>query len=401
MCARTLLFVTLTCLGAADAHAFVRVAGPQRASIRTLELAVALGDSSATYTLSGEVDASKRTLAVFVPVAGLVASSARAHPDAKGLAALRAATGPRLEEHAALDPCVSIEQTHAQIPKVSSADRAEPARRARTTVEVLGRDRANALPAWAEAHGVKLDPASAAALADRLRRGEQVLAVVHRLVKPGRGVRLPAVSWRAPLQPLRLGLAADQISPGHLLRVHLMTAAPGAVLRPANAEVVELPTKIALPEVALEDPEDLLRAAVLHTLRREDDGAALKVHQQPGLSLPAPLAKRLGLSDDAIPSRYAVQLGRGDDDRTLVLERGPMTLPHTTRWIFRRVWRRPLSCPAAPRYANIVRIQQRSEIMAMASLTGRKPAVILESSRARGYAQKADGSLAPVKIRRP
>jgi hypothetical protein len=378
--------LTFGLAGAASAQ--VRVAGGGGATLSAVEVALAQGPDGVTVTLSVQVDGKGGPVALLIPASALTPGSAAVLPDFKALDALLAATDPRLEVFAAREPCAHMDALYELDPElvpVGWAPRAAPGG-AWTVAPVT-----EAWEAFEAAHRVKVDAKTRAALAPHRGTGGDVLALVGRL-PPGRGQWLGPVTWRQPSAPraLPVGLAAEQLTPGRLLAVRLFTAHPSQQWSAVGEPAVDLPSGIHLPEVALEAPEDLARTAARHVVHRTGRGAVLRTFAGLGPEVP-------GAPPSALVARFELQLGPRDAARQLQLQTEVFKAPRQARWMFRRVWREPLSCPFAGRYRRIVEIQQQAEVSAYIALTGRPRQEILRQSVERGYAQRPDGTLGPVK----
>lgn len=373
----------------APAAAMGRVVGAH-ATQSAVDVALAQGPDGVTVTTALEVDARGGPVAVLLPVEGLVAGSAAVAPSFAALDALVGATDPRLGVLEAKEPCANFEALYPADPSPVPLPR--PARVAPpgpwTLVTVDG-DWA----AFEAAHHVTVDASTRAALKARAPGG-QVLALVGRL-PAGRGQWLGPVTWRQPSPPktLPLTLGLDQVTPGRLLAARVFTAHPEQEWAVVGAPAVDLPGGIHLPEVALETPQDLARAAVQNALQRAGRGAVLRGFSGAGPEIP-------GATPGAVVARYELRLGSRDGDRQVHLQPQIFKARHEPRWTFRRVWREPISCPIAPRYQRIVQIQQQSEVAAYIGLTGRPRQEILRQSAERGYAQRPDGRLDRVKPKR-
>jgi len=393
MAARSSLLIMLGLLLCSPAHAFVGVASDGHSSLRSLDLVIAEGPKSATYTLSPTIDLRGRRATLLVPVPANAAALKTTSPGAVDAAFVK--TSPRLEVYTPKDPCADIDDLYELTPKVHPTEAPGPIAAAKVQVSLLPTASAVKLDRWAKTAGLKLDAKTASALSTLARRGQRIIAYSFEAPKGGRGLRLPPIQWQATLQALPLALGASHSTPGQVLPIRLVLGHAERVLRP-QAPIVDMGTSLSLPEVAFEDPRDLSQAAIAHLLRRRAKGSFIHLHTEQQVALPNDAAAQLGLPNTPTLSRYETRVAKGADLKPLTLKSVPFTYLFYTRWWIRRVWRQPLKCEQAARYQNIVRIQQRSELIALTALTGRPLVDLQQWSVERGYAQDAKGRLKPL-----
>lgn len=393
-----LALITLILLCPAPAPAFVGVASDGKASLRDLHLVIAESGAAVQHTLSARVDLRGTRITLLVPVQGLVPGPAPAEAEAAALDALLTLTSPRLEVFTPKDPCLDIDDLYALTPTVHPSEAPEPTAPGLSKVQVLTRADALDLGAWAKRQGLKLSAEGASKLSAQVKQGASILTFSFVPKRAGRGLRLPPLTWQAPLHALDLDLASAFVTPGQALPIQLVLAHAQQILQPKGA-IFDMGTSLSLPEVAFEDPRDLTQAAISHGLRRKGRDSVMRLHVEQGLQVPPTARTALGLPPTPTVTRFALELGRGRARPPLELETRPFHYTFFTRWWFRRVWRQPLSCPQAPRYQNIVRLQQRAELMSLTALTGRPLADLQAWSVKRGYAQDAQGRLHPVKVK--
>lgn len=401
MAARLILpLVLLGVLSSSPALSFVRLGAGTQATLRQLDLVIADSGTTAKYTLSAHVDLRGKNVAVFVPVMGLRPASPKVADSGQALDVLLELTSPRLEEYQPKDPCKNIEDLYEGDPKITKTAQPRPVSPGRSTLTVLDPIAALKIADWAKDHGLKLSPESAEALTKQARQGAYILVQNFSQARAGRGLRLPALSWNAPLQSMDAALGAAQVTLGQPLRVRLILGHTQSALQP-EATIVDIGTSVSLPEVAFENPQDLAQAAVNHALRRKPSGTWIRLHVQANVELDAALQSQLGLPDHPIITRFALRVGRKAKPINLTLRPERFTFTFYSRWWFRRVWRKPITCDNSLRYLKIVAVQQRAELMALTALTGRPLVDLNEWSHSRGYALKPDGRLKPVKVKRP
>ncbi len=380
------------------AYAFFAVASDGRASVRELEAAVVTDGRQTVWALRASLDGSAEQAAlIFALPSSLEPGSAKVlAPDA--LAALELATSPRLVEVLADDPCIVGTAPTAARTRERRALLSRPPLAGPFALEALD---ARGLESWLARWRLTLSAPRLATLLARTQEGARLVALRGPLGKKVRGRWTPWISlgFRGAPGSLPIGLATADVTPGRVLELSLYAVGPERALVPAPGPVTDVPTRLALPEVALEDPEDLVRAVLGGVVARERGPHAVRVSSERLDAIPAEARAALtrllpGLDGRAVLARYAARV-RADVSATLALESAPGA-PHAVEWRFRRVWRAPVACDLAARYLAAVRIQQATELRTLCTVTGRPFAEVLRQHQARGYGERADGSYAPV-----
>lgn len=371
--ARTATLLSL--LLPAPAWAMVRIASDGNASVSELEVLV----EQDAWTVRARLDGSASRIAMLMPVPGDAVKAKLVGPEV--LDEIEFNTAPRIRIFEAEDPCAG--ETAIGAPGTRPSASFWPPRTAQAprdfTVEVIDPRRAAQLEKLLP--GLTLDAASARTLTRAVRDGSRLVVLKGPVPRKLRGFWTPVVRATANSKVLSVGLAAPHITVGKALRIELFAAGD---LSPVG-ERVDLPSGINIPEVTFEDPLDLYGATAIQTIRRQGEGTLVRIFQ--------------GNVEGRQMTRHFLTVGRRDERLTVELEKRPSS-PFSAEWNIRRVWRRPITCDAAARYLNNVRIQQKTEIQTYAALTGRPQKVIQDLQRTRGYLLE-NGALKPVKVRTP
>lgn len=368
---------------ATNAFAIGHVVGKGRSGIDRSEAVLAKtgGQTTATVRVRMTTDGKKAALLFPAPAK---ADGVRVLDDVSSLASLRSRTAPRFVVTEAPDPCDE---------KAKSSQRSiawpEPAKPLAATYEIAHVPK-NGVRALLAKHGLDVD-------AKVLRRIESqaVVVVIVTPKKRGRDRWTPGFQWRSKADtPLQLALGAAAVPAGREHRVTLYTIDDKKILAPPL--VVNMPGPVAIAEVAIESPYDTASAIARHTIRRAKPGAWMQVHveeSKEGIeALGGPPGRHVLARHTTVASEKSASLGT-PVPKTFVTAFSP-------GWQIRRKWRKKTSC-SAPKLAGNVRIEQTAELRAYAALTGRQVADILERSTERGYTQRSDGTLAPVKPKLP
>jgi hypothetical protein len=344
-------------LVAPSASAMTRIASDGRATISELEVLI----EPDAWIVRARLDGNARRVALLFPIPGTPAASV---VDPSILDRLDRETSPRLRLVEASDPCGEEseaftehwpERTTAPAPGFT-ADVIAPVRTAQLESALSD---------------LSLDEESKIALARAVRDGSPLVRLTGPAPGKMRGFWTPPVRITIASRSLPLGFAAPHVTVGKNLRVDLYARGSLGV----RQKIVDLPSNINLPEITFEDPIDVFRAATAQTIRREGQGTAIRI-----------------FSGDV--QRFHLEVGR-KDARTVVELGEQHAQPFSAYWFIRRVWRKPMACEN-PRYLNIVRIQQKTEIQTYAAVTGRPQASVQTRMKERGYLM-SDGKLSPVK----
>lgn len=343
----------IAAMAPAPAFAMARVASDGAATLSNLEV---IADGEA-WTFRATIDGAAQNVAILFTVPGDAEGAEIVGPER--IDGIAHATAPRLVEFEARDPCAGVTAIGAPGDEPSSSQwpKTETRPLAGLMVSMVAPVRAAQLDPLLGS--LRLDAASKERLARWVRDGGKLVLLTGATGGRLRGAVTPAIRVRTRARVLPIGLAAPHVTPGRELAADVY-AIGGA----AKERAVDLPSRINLPEVAAEDPLDLLRAMEIETVRRER--AMVRVAGGPS------------------GHRYFLTLGRQDERRSLELT-VEGTPAFAVEWWIRRLWRAPIACEAKARYLENVRVQQKTEIQTYAALTGRPQPIIEARSRERGY----------------
>lgn len=242
-----------------------------------------------------------------------------------------------------------------------------------------------------------------AALVGRTRIAVRVEAPERRWTAP---LAVPAFAGRDGTVIAPVDRLAEAAATGKAVRFELLDVGTG--LARAPAPVVDLPTGIALPEIAYEHPLDT-EAAIARQLQR--------VHQRPVRAFlvqherwPTSLRNQLGAPAEGrlTVARFLFERSRGDP--AIALRPTPFESPLEPVWLVHRPWRGRIDCPERRDYLYAVAKQQGLAHRLFATASGRRLEVVVGLARERGYllepfgnpgrAAAAEAGLRPVEVDR-
>lgn len=367
------------------APAFVRADAAGRAKIGAVHVLLDEQPSSTVMTVQAEVagKAGQTTLVFLLPPGGQLISK----PSTDTFEDVFRRTLPRLVEVPAVEPCPAGTTMNPGPGTTWIAPPSKKSHRGRWVPRQMTVEQADGLK---KKKKLRLSKETLDA-ARKLVGPEGTLVVLTGRLGRVRRTWVPPVQVRLDRTPstLEAGFGADQAPAGRTQRVTIITRSDRRLLR-LKGPVSRLPPVGVFPEVSLETPIDLHQAVRHHAAKREGE-RTLVIEFEGQVRRSPQTVSTLG--------RYYFEQTARTARSALSLDRTRVTNPTEPRWTFRRVWRKPLSCPY-PQFALHVQQQQRTELKTYAAATGRRLAEITAQTVELGYGLRADGTVTPVEPRR-